>query len=55
VLATACEVMVLPPYVLQPSADGPAEHYRAIAAAVRTPLVVQAAPNLSGVTIGTAN
>jgi dihydrodipicolinate synthase/N-acetylneuraminate lyase len=53
----ACGVdalMVLPPYVLQPAADRLEAHYRAIAAAVRTPLVVQDAPNLSGVTLAPA-
>lgn len=50
----ACGVdalMVLPPYVLQPSAEGLEAHFRAIAAAVQTPLVVQDAPDLSGVTL----
>jgi dihydrodipicolinate synthase/N-acetylneuraminate lyase len=50
----ACELdalMVLPPYVMQPSVDGLEAHYHAVAAAVRTPLIVQDAPNLSGVTM----
>jgi dihydrodipicolinate synthase/N-acetylneuraminate lyase len=49
-----CELdalMVLPPYVMQPGVDGLEAHYHAVAAAVNTPLIVQDAPNLSGVTM----
>jgi dihydrodipicolinate synthase/N-acetylneuraminate lyase len=48
----ACAVdalMVLPPYVLQPDASALAAHFRAVAAAVDTPIVVQDAPHMSGV------
>ena len=44
-------LMVLPPYVLPPSADGLAAHYRAVARAVDTPIVVQDAPHMSGATL----
>jgi 4-hydroxy-tetrahydrodipicolinate synthase len=44
-------LMVLPPYVLPPTPEGLEAHYRAIAAATSTPIVVQDAPNLSGVTL----
>lgn len=49
---SACGVealMVLPPYVLPPGAAGLAAHYRAVADAVDTPIVVQDAPHMSGV------
>ncbi|MGH2347091.1 MAG: dihydrodipicolinate synthase family protein, partial [Chloroflexota bacterium] len=42
-------LMVLPPYVLQPGAAALAAHFRAIAAAVEVPIVVQDAPHMSGV------
>jgi dihydrodipicolinate synthase/N-acetylneuraminate lyase len=42
-------LMVLPPYVLPPGAAGLLAHYRAVAGAVDTPIVVQDAPNMSGV------
>jgi 4-hydroxy-tetrahydrodipicolinate synthase len=48
----ACGVdalMVLPPYVMAPGPAGLEEHYRTVAAAVQTPIVVQDAPSLSGV------
>jgi len=48
----ACSVdalMVLPPYVLPPGAAALAAHYRAVASAVETPIVVQDAPQMSGV------
>jgi 4-hydroxy-tetrahydrodipicolinate synthase len=47
-------LMVLPPYVLPPTPEALVAHYRAVAAAVQTPLVVQDAPNLSGVTLSPA-
>jgi 4-hydroxy-tetrahydrodipicolinate synthase len=50
----ACGVdalMVLPPYVMAPDAGGVEAHLRAVAGAVPTPIVVQDAPGLSGVTL----
>jgi dihydrodipicolinate synthase/N-acetylneuraminate lyase len=50
----ACGVdalMVLPPYVLPPGGAGLLAHYRAVAAAVATPIVVQDAPQMSGVNL----
>ncbi len=50
----ACGVdalMVVPPYVMAPGAAGLAAHYRAVAAAIQTPIVVQDAPGVSGVTL----
>ena len=44
-------LMVLPPYVLQPGAAALADHYRAVAAAVATPIVMQDAPQMSGITM----
>jgi 4-hydroxy-tetrahydrodipicolinate synthase len=44
-------LMVLPPYVMPPGAAGLEAHYRAVAEAVPTPLVVQDAPSLSGVNL----
>ena len=44
-------LMVLPPYVMQPGLDGLAAHYHAAASSVPTPIVVQDAPNLSGVSL----
>jgi len=44
-------LMVLPPYVMGPSARGIEAHYRAVAAAITTPIVVQDAPALSGVSL----
>ena len=44
-------LMVLPPYVLPPGTDGLAAHYRAVARAVDTPIVVQDAPHVSGATL----
>ena len=47
-------LMVLPPYIMQPTARGLEAHHGAVAAAVHTPVVVQDAPNLSGVTLSPA-
>jgi len=44
-------LMVLPPYVMAPSAAGIEAHYRAVADAVELPIVVQDAPALSGVAL----
>ena len=53
---SACSVdalMVLPPYVLQPGSAGLLAHYRAVAGAVATPIVVQDAPQMSGASLST--
>ena len=47
-------LMVLPPYVQQPGAAGLVAHYRAVADAVPTPIVVQDAPQMSGVSLDAA-
>lgn len=44
-------LMVLPPYVLQPGGAALLAHYRAVAGAVATPIVVQDAPQMSGATL----
>ena len=44
-------LMVLPPYVLQPGGGALLAHYRAVAGAVATPIVVQDAPQMSGATL----
>src|SRR5579863_3515325 len=44
-------LMVLPPYVLPPAGGGLLAHYRAVAGAVATPIVVQDAPLMSGVNL----
>lgn len=46
-------LMILPPYVLAPGARGIEAHYRTVAAATATPIVVQDAPALSGVALST--
>lgn len=47
-------VMVLPPYFLRPDADGLFEYYRAINDAVRIPMMVQDAPLMTQVPMGSA-
>ncbi|HEY8284741.1 MAG TPA: dihydrodipicolinate synthase family protein [Chloroflexota bacterium] len=44
-------LMVLPPYVLPPGGTGLVAHYRAVAGAVTTPIVVQDAPQMSGASL----
>ncbi len=44
-------LMVLPPYVLPPGSAGLLAHYRAVAGAVDTPIVVQDAPQMSGASL----
>lgn len=50
--AGADGLMVLPPYLLKPDGDGLVHYYRAIAEAVRVPVMVQDAPALTGVSMG---
>ena len=52
--AGADGLMVLPPYLLKPDADGLVHYYRAIAEAVPIPVMVQDAPALTGVSMGAA-
>ena len=47
-------VMVLPPYFVKPDADGLLDYYRRVAEAAGVPLIVQDAPQLTGVTMSPA-
>lgn len=47
-------VMVLPPYFVKPDADGLVDYYRRVGAAAGVPLIVQDAPQLTGVAMGPA-
>jgi dihydrodipicolinate synthase/N-acetylneuraminate lyase len=52
--AGADALMVLPPYFLGPAESAIVEHIRRVAAAVRLPIVVQYAPNQTGVRLAPA-
>ena len=47
-------VMVLPPYFVKPDAEGLVDYYRRVGAAAEVPLIVQDAPQLTGVAMGPA-
>lgn len=47
-------VMVLPPYFVKPDGDGLVDYYRRVGAAAGVPLIVQDAPQLTGVAMGPA-
>ena len=47
-------VMVLPPYFVKPDADGLLDYYRRVAEAAGVPLIVQDAPQLTGVAMSPA-
>jgi 2-keto-3-deoxy-L-arabinonate dehydratase len=48
----ASALMVLPPYLVKPNLDGLYHYYRGIAEAVRIPVMIQDAPQLTGVHMG---
>lgn len=52
--AGASALMVLPPAFVKPNADGLREYYTRIGQAVTVPVIIQDAPQLTGVTMGPA-
>lgn len=50
--AGADGVMVLPPYLLRPDAEGVFEYYRAISEAINIPIQIQDAPHMTQVAMG---
>lgn len=52
--AGADAIMVLPPYFIKPDGDNLYRYYKRLAEAVSIPIIVQDAPQLTGVTMSTA-